>query len=300
MRKTSIQRTHGPCLLVAIALLAPHAGAAERVIEQEVVVNAPRADVYEAFTTTEGVTTFFAPNAKVELRYGGRFEVYFAADAPRGSRGSEGCKVVSYIDGRLVSFTWSAPPHIPEIRSKRTFVVVEFADAAGGNTRVRLTNGGYGEGAEWDKAYEYFREAWPAVLANLVKRFDSGPLWSEDERMRLDPAPRQHYVYFLRPARKGFLEKLNPEEVEPMRGHVAHIKNLLATNRLLLAGPCVDPPQYPGGEKAIRLEMPTPGIVVFEASDDAEAKRIMEGDPAVAAGVFRARVNRYHHGFARP
>ena len=31
------------------------------------------------------------------------------------------------------------------------------------------------EGGEWDKAYDYFSKAWPYLLGNLKKRFESGP-----------------------------------------------------------------------------------------------------------------------------
>ena len=50
----------------------------------------------------------------------------------------------------------------------------------------------------------------------------------------------------------------------------------------------------------IPLEIPAPGIVVFRAHNDQEAKAIMEADPAVAAGVFKARVNPFNYAFARP
>ena len=38
-------------------------------------------------------------------------------------------------------------------------------------TEVTLRNFGYGVGEDWDKAKAYFTRAWPAVMANLEKRF---------------------------------------------------------------------------------------------------------------------------------
>ena len=47
-------------------------------------------------------------------------------------------------------------------------------------TRVTLHHTGWGDGDEWDKAYAYFDRAWTNVLANLKKRFETGPYdWSE-------------------------------------------------------------------------------------------------------------------------
>ena len=41
---------------------------------------------------------------------------------------------------------------------------------------VTLHHVGWGDGGEWDKAYDYFDRAWDAVLANLQKRFAEGPI----------------------------------------------------------------------------------------------------------------------------
>jgi uncharacterized protein YciI len=81
---------------------------------------------------------------------------------------------------------------------------------------------------------------------------------------------------------------------------VRYIKQLLAEGRLVLAGPAFDPPQYPeDNPRAIALEMPTPGVAVFEAENDDEARRILEGDPAVKSGVFKGRVNPFKLAFWR-
>lgn len=82
-----------------------------------------------------------------------------------------------------------------------------------------------------------------------------------------------------------------------MEGHVAYIKSLLSQGRLVLAGPSFEPTQYP--ENALALEQMPPGIVIFEAESDEEARRIMEGDPAVKAGVFKAQVNPFTLSFSR-
>jgi hypothetical protein len=43
-----------------------------------------------------------------------------------------------------------------------------------------MTHLGWGDGGEWDKAYDYFNKAWDNVLANLQKRFVSGPVdWTD-------------------------------------------------------------------------------------------------------------------------
>jgi hypothetical protein len=56
-------------------------------------------------------------------------------------------------------------------------VILDFEPVGESKTKLRFTQTGWGEGAEWDKAYDYFDRAWRAyVLPHLQYRFEKGPL----------------------------------------------------------------------------------------------------------------------------
>lgn len=152
----------------------------ERRIVKEVVVKAPPAAVFKAWSTSEGVTSFFAPEARIEARPDGLYAVYINPYAKDGNKGADSMRVLGVQENRMISFTWNAPPHLPEARAQRTFVTVRMQPEGESETRVRLTHVGWGDGGEWDKAYAYFDRAWGNVLANLQKRFAEGPIdWTE-------------------------------------------------------------------------------------------------------------------------
>jgi predicted enzyme related to lactoylglutathione lyase/uncharacterized protein YndB with AHSA1/START domain len=143
----------------------------DRVIVREKVVGLPRAQVFSLFTSTEGITTWLADAAKVELRPGGPYEIEFMPDAPLGSRGSESCRVLSFIADRMVSFTWNAPPQFDKTRFLHTWVVVELEDAPEG-TRVVITHTGWPASGlrdepQWEETFAYFDSAWSWVLERL-------------------------------------------------------------------------------------------------------------------------------------
>ena len=94
-------------------------------------------------------------------------------------------RIVGIDPLKRFAFTWNAPPSIPTIRGQRTIVVLDFASAGPRQTRLTFTELGWGEGADWDKAYDYFDKAWGAiVLPRLVERFRTGPLdWSKDLKL---------------------------------------------------------------------------------------------------------------------
>lgn len=138
----------------------------QKIISKHKTLQAPIKNVWWKWTTEEGIKTFFAPDCKVELKRGGAFEMYFILDNPPGLRGGEGCRVLSWLPEKMLSFSWNAPPQIPEIRKLGdvAWVVVLFEAVSENETLVKLNHLGFGEGAEWDKTYEYFINAWDKVM----------------------------------------------------------------------------------------------------------------------------------------
>jgi uncharacterized protein YndB with AHSA1/START domain len=163
-------------LAMAVAFItAPLAQAAERAIDKSVEVAATLDQAWDAWTTREGIVSFFAPDAKIEPRVGGAFQIYIDPGAAPGNKGADDMRFLALQPKKMISFDWNAPPHLAEARAQRTFVVVRFEPLGEKLTRVSLHHSGWGDGGQWDQAYTYFDRAWGGVLGNLKKRFDSGP-----------------------------------------------------------------------------------------------------------------------------
>src|SRR5687768_16701883 len=142
-------------LLLATALLACATAAAqtsERAITKETVVAAPVEAAWKAWTTSEGVTSFFAPEAIVEARPEGRYSIHMNPYGVAGMKGADDMRVLGVQENRMISFTWNAPPHLPEARAQRTVVIVRLEPVGENRTRVRFTHIGWGDGGQWDDA----------------------------------------------------------------------------------------------------------------------------------------------------
>jgi len=122
-----------------------------KMIKKTRVVNGLVSEVWKKWTTHEGLKTFFGADNKIELKPGRAFEIYFIEKNSYGLKGSEGCKILSFLPDRMLSFTWSAPPQYPDIR----------------NHELELVHLGWLDGEEWDKVYDYFDKAWQSVLDSL-------------------------------------------------------------------------------------------------------------------------------------
>ena len=163
--------------------------AAERRLSVQVDVPAAREQVWAAWTTEAGARTFFAPACRIDLRPGGAYEMLFDLEAEPGRQGGEGVQLMAVQPMAMLSFTWNAPPELPDVRRQRTHVTVRFDGTDAGATRVRLTHDGWGVGEEWDQAYDYFDRAWrQVVLPRLRFRFEHGPLDWDHLPENLQPA----------------------------------------------------------------------------------------------------------------
>lgn len=171
----SYARHSAAALAIAMLSITAAAQAAEKAIDKEVLVNATLEEVWQVWTTREGIVSFFAPDAKIEPRVGGAFQVYFDPGAAPGAKGADDMRYMALQPYKMISFDWNAPPSLPEVRMQRTFVVVRFAPVDDKTTRVTLHHTGWGDGGQWDKNYAYFDRAWGNVLGGLKTRFEKGP-----------------------------------------------------------------------------------------------------------------------------
>jgi uncharacterized protein YndB with AHSA1/START domain len=159
-------------VLVIYSVPALSAAAPEtRQFEHSAVLPCPLAEAWHLWTTNEGFQkSVGVQGSDIELKLGGRYEIYFSMAAPVGSRGSEGSKVLSYHPMEMFAFSWNAPPSIPELRKAgaMTQVVLRFESIAPDQTKVTLTHLGIGTGKDWDKYQQYFKGAWPNVTKHMI------------------------------------------------------------------------------------------------------------------------------------
>jgi uncharacterized protein YndB with AHSA1/START domain len=146
----------------------------EKVLTIEVSIPAPRAAVWRAFATSEGLSTWLTPGAVVDLRQGGEWTAHF----PGGKTG--GGTILSFVPEEEIVIAAMAPEQFPTVRSERTRARFRF-ESRGDFTVVQLTQTGWKSGVEWDRAYEYLTTGNAQLLATLYRRFVDGPLdWKKE------------------------------------------------------------------------------------------------------------------------
>ena len=143
--------------------IAAH-GSEFRTVEKVRTLETDPMTAWGDWASGDAISRWWGPAAtNVDLRVGGPFEILFTLDAPEGSRGSEGCRYLSYLPGEMLSFTWNAPPHLA-LRATNTWVVLTVSPSPDGTSTLRLVHCGFLDGGDWDDYREYFDRAWDHVL----------------------------------------------------------------------------------------------------------------------------------------
>ena len=95
---------------------------------------------------------------------------------------------------------------------------------------------------------------------------------------------RTTYIYKITPARKDFLQAADESGNNYMSLHFQYLQQLLAQDKLVMAGPCLDAAF---------------GIAIFYSDSEEEARQVMENDPAVKSGIMSSELHEFRISLMR-
>jgi uncharacterized protein YndB with AHSA1/START domain len=149
----------------------------DRSLQLAITVPATPHEVFQAFATSEGFSSWAVPVAKVDLRVGGLIESSYDARAKIGDPNNIKNAILGYVPDRLLIIrNVQAPAGFadPELFGK-TVTMIEFQPVGPKATRVMLTNAGYGQGERWSTLFGHFEWGNAYTLEKLKERFEKGP-----------------------------------------------------------------------------------------------------------------------------
>jgi uncharacterized protein YndB with AHSA1/START domain len=151
--------------------------AGQKALQLSMDIPAPPHAVFEAFATSEGFRSWAVAVARVDLRTGGEIESSYDAKAAIGDPNNIRNQIVTFIPDRLLVIRNIQAPKgfAGQGEFQKTVTVIEFEPITTG-TRVRLTNTGYGASPEAQTVYGHFEWGNAYSLAELKKRFQTGPV----------------------------------------------------------------------------------------------------------------------------
>src|SRR3990172_4024111 len=121
---------------------------------------------------------------------------------------------------------------------------------------------------------------------DAIDRSRGGPLASDRrDPSRYHPRAVAEWIYFIPPPREDFAATMTDEENAVWAEHFVRFQQLLREGIIVLVGPT--------------LGRHNTGIAIFEAPDEAAARRIMEEDPVIAGGYARGELRPFRISLLR-
>ena len=143
-------------------------------ILMETRLEAPLDRVWLAWTGSEMVSRWFSPEANIEARVGGPFELFFDPE-DHSHMSTIGCVVTSISEKEGLGFNWKGPDQFASLMNEpepATSVEVRFR-VEGDVTVVEVEHSGWGDGDDWRDARDWHEVAWRGVLESLKTTLES-------------------------------------------------------------------------------------------------------------------------------
>lgn len=160
------------------------AGDGTRMVRESVVVHAPVAVLWKAFTDTATYRAWGAPNAEIVPGVGGHMEVVLDPKRKLGDPANLRHELLAYAPERLLVFrNTNAPPGLPGAEVfGQTRIILQFEDLGGVDTKVTLSQTGYGQGAAYDALWGFFHPHNAEMLETLKTSFEGRTIAQETPR----------------------------------------------------------------------------------------------------------------------
>ena len=150
------------------------AGDGTRYYEDSLVIDAPAARLWAAFTDINVYRQWAVPVSAIDFRLGGAIEASYDPKGHIGDPQNIRNAFIAYIPGRLLVFqNVQAPDGLPgKADYGKTVKTVEFESLGPNRTRVTVSGMGFANGAGFDQLYAFFSQGDGEMLVKLKKAME--------------------------------------------------------------------------------------------------------------------------------
>jgi uncharacterized protein YndB with AHSA1/START domain len=149
----------------------------DKIIVQTALLNCSTDKAFEMFTENKMLESWLTTKADVELKVGGKYELFWTPDDPDPTNNSTyGCKVLAVDQPNFFNIEWAGNAEQKEfMNSERplTNVTILFTKLDGNQTKVTLIHTGWRQDEKWEAARQYFIKAWSGAFKQLEKLVNS-------------------------------------------------------------------------------------------------------------------------------
>ena len=142
-------------------------------IVAEGIVNAPVGEVWKAWTTGEGASTWMVAHAEIDLRVGGIMRTHYSKNAKLGDPGTIENVIICYDPERMLSIkTVKTPERFPFKKAiQNMWTVIYLEPSSGGKTKVTCRGLGFTADPESQQMRKFFERGNQITIDALIAKF---------------------------------------------------------------------------------------------------------------------------------
>lgn len=145
----------------------------DKIIIQTALLNCSTDKAFEMFTENKMLESWLTTKADVEMKVGGKYELFWTPDDPDPTNNSTyGCKVLALDQPYFFNIEWAGNAEQKEFMNKvrpLTNVTFLFTKYESNKTKVTLIHTGWRQDEKWEAARQYFIKAWSGAFKQLEK-----------------------------------------------------------------------------------------------------------------------------------
>jgi uncharacterized protein YndB with AHSA1/START domain len=130
-----------------------------RDLQQSVVIDAPVAVLWRAFTDAAEFKRWSAPVSAIDFRVGGTLEASYDPTKPLGDPDNIKHRIITFLPQRLIVFQNTQAPHdLPHAEAfQRTVSVLQYEPVGPSRTKVTLSSTGWANDPDSERLYRFFQ-----------------------------------------------------------------------------------------------------------------------------------------------
>lgn len=146
-----------------------------RTLQETIVIDAPVAVLWKAFTNAGEFMRWNSPVAAIDLRTGGTLEASYDDKHAIGDPDNIKHRIITYLPERMIVFqNIQAPQGLPGRELFRNIVaILEYQSLGADRTRVTLSQTGWGNDPASDQLYRFFESGNASVLAKMKSVYEA-------------------------------------------------------------------------------------------------------------------------------
>ena len=143
----------------------------EKIIQIKIEIDCNIENAYNMFIINELLEKWLTVKAEVEPKVGDKYELFWDPEN-RENNSTIGCKITGMEKNKFISFDWKGPVDFKSFMNYAdplTHVIIFFSHVNNdlNKTVIQLFHTGWRKGPEWQKARNYFENAWTKALQGL-------------------------------------------------------------------------------------------------------------------------------------